>query len=460
MNYLRNWVCSIVLFFFAAGLVQASEPNRTGLWWNKQESGWGLFLVDQGSAMFPAWYTYDQNGKAIWSIGALEPQTDGSHQGTLHRYTGVPFDQISGQAADPAQPFVTATLTFPSTNTLEFTYVKDGVTQTKQLETFGINGSQVQCRFSEQTDASNLTDLWFDPASSGWGVNLVHVDDTVAIAWYTYGADRQPNWYIGALNKQTDGAFTGEVSRGTQGTPYMDIDGKPILNNTEKAGTIMLSTRDDGKLSMAYTIGDVQQEKLIQRLIAGKPQTCTGQPKPTNTFAGKANHVLLETSLGRITIELFPNESPKTVENFKQYVRDGFYDQTIIHRVAKDFVIEGGGYTTNYVQKPTRAPILNEAQNRLSNLRGTVAMARSSDIHSATSQFFINLKDNTFLNHRSPFVPGRFGYAVFGKVVDGMDVVDVMSKVPTRFQNPMGQNVPVTNIVITKVTLLDEAETQ
>lgn len=437
-------------------MVHASEGNRSGLWWNKQESGWGLFLIDQGNIIFPAWYTYDQNGKAIWSIGALKPEADGSYQGVMHRYTGVPLAQINGQAADPAQPFVAATITFPKEDTLTFKYVKDGVTQSKQLEPFGINGHVAQCVFSEQTDLTNLTDLWFDPASSGWGVNVVHVEDTLAIAWYTYGDDRSPDWYIGALNKQADGQFLGDVFRGTQGTPYMDIDGEPILDSTEKAGTITLSTREDNKLTMSYVIGDVQQEKVIQRLIVGKPQTCISTPKPDNSQVGKANHVLFETSLGNITIELFPDDSPKTVQNFKQYVRDGFYNQTIVHRVVKDFVVQGGGYSSDYALKPTRSPIINEARNRLSNKRGTISMARTNLVNSATSQFFINLKDNSFLDHKSPFIASQFGYAVFGKVVDGMDVVDAMAKVPTRFQNPMGQDVPVNDIIIIQAVLLDE----
>ena len=134
-----------------------------------------------------------------------------------------------------------------------------------------------------------------------------------------------------------------------------------------------------------------------------------------------------ETSHGDFTIELFEKEAPRTVANFLKYVEDGFYDGTIFHRVVPGFVIQGGGMEPGPTQKPTRPPIQNEATNGLENLRGTLSMARTSDIHSATSQFFVNLADNDFLDHR----PGNYGYAVFGRVTEGMDVVDRIAAVQT-----------------------------
>jgi len=132
--------------------------------------------------------------------------------------------------------------------------------------------------------------------------------------------------------------------------------------------------------------------------------------------------VLMRTSAGDLTIELYPNEAPATVRNFLQYVEDGFYDGTIFHRVVRGFVIQGGGFTADMMEKDTRAPIENEATNGLMNLRGTLSMARTMDPHSATSQFFINTVDNRPLDHRDRSARG-FGYAVFGEVVDGMDIV-------------------------------------
>jgi len=144
--------------------------------------------------------------------------------------------------------------------------------------------------------------------------------------------------------------------------------------------------------------------------------------------AGKGDPmVVIRTSLGDITVELFQDKAPKSVANFLEYVDDGFYDGTTFHRVIKDFMIQGGGYTKDGKQKPTRPPIKNEADNGLKNKVGTLAMARTSAVDSATAQFFINTKDNEFLNHGSR----DFGYAVFGKVTDGMDVVEKIEGVET-----------------------------
>ncbi len=164
--------------------------------------------------------------------------------------------------------------------------------------------------------------------------------------------------------------------------------------------------------------------------------------------------VKLETNRGDIILELAPKDAPKTVENFLQYVNDGFYNGTIFHRVIKGFMIQGGGMTTDMVQKPTRASIPNEADNGLKNDRGTVAMARTSDPHSATAQFFINTVDNHFLDFRSKDVKG-WGYCVFGKVVKGMQVVDSIENSKTTFKNGM-RDVPVDQVVIERATVLEE----
>jgi peptidyl-prolyl cis-trans isomerase B (cyclophilin B) len=140
--------------------------------------------------------------------------------------------------------------------------------------------------------------------------------------------------------------------------------------------------------------------------------------------------VLLETSSGDILIELFPDKAPKTVENFLAYVDAGFYGNTVFHRVIKDFMIQGGGYGPRMDEKPTREPVGNEADNGLKNERGTIAMARAADPHSADAQFFINLKDNDFLNHTGKNAQG-WGYCVFGRVSEGMEVVDAVAKVKT-----------------------------
>ena len=159
----------------------------------------------------------------------------------------------------------------------------------------------------------------------------------------------------------------------------------------------------------------------------------------------------MDTTMGTITLELDEKKAPATVRNFAEYARSGHYDGTIFHRVIDGFMIQGGGFTRSMDQKPTREPIMNEAMNGLKNLRGTIAMARTMVVDSATSQFFINLVDNGFLDFTSP-TPQGFGYAVFGRVIDGMEVVDAIAKVKTGFSGPH-QNVPETPVVIKRVTL-------
>ena len=164
--------------------------------------------------------------------------------------------------------------------------------------------------------------------------------------------------------------------------------------------------------------------------------------------------VSMETSEGTIKIELWADKAPKTVKNFLRYVDDGFYENTIFHRVITDFMIQGGGHTVDMKQKKTRDAIKNEAAAELKNNRGTIAMARTNLINSATSQFFINVEDNDFLNHKNES-PAGFGYAAFGQVVEGMDVVDKIRSVKTGSFG-QHQDVPVTPVVIQSVKRVDQ----
>jgi peptidyl-prolyl cis-trans isomerase B (cyclophilin B) len=163
--------------------------------------------------------------------------------------------------------------------------------------------------------------------------------------------------------------------------------------------------------------------------------------------------VLLSTSSGDITLELDAVKAPASTRNFLSYVESGFFDGTIFHRVIPGFMIQGGGFTADMGQKPTECSILNEAANGLKNDRGTIAMARTSNPHSATSQFFINLANNGFLNYTAETTQG-WGYAVFGKVVEGMDVVDVIAAVPTGTQGPHS-DVPREPVTMERVTVLE-----
>jgi peptidyl-prolyl cis-trans isomerase A (cyclophilin A) len=162
--------------------------------------------------------------------------------------------------------------------------------------------------------------------------------------------------------------------------------------------------------------------------------------------------VRFETSHGAFTVELFPEQAPITVENFLRYVDDGHFDGTVFHRIVPNFVIQGGGLTADFANKKTRAPITNEANNGLKNGRGTLSMARTSDINSATSQFFVNLKDNEFLDHG----PRDYGYAVFGRIADGMDVIDKIARVRTGTRKGY-QDAPLEDVVIESARRVEPA---
>lgn len=172
---------------------------------------------------------------------------------------------------------------------------------------------------------------------------------------------------------------------------------------------------------------------------AGSSQGAAGSPR-----------VALDTSKGRIVVELYPDKAPKTVENFLAYVESGFFDGTVFHRVIKGFMIQGGGFTPDMEKKGTRAPIVNEAETGLKNERGTIAMARTNDPNSATSQFFINHNDNPGLDYQGPRNPG---YAAFGRVVDGLAVVDEIAGVETGSQKGFA-DVPTEPVVIEKATVV------
>jgi cyclophilin family peptidyl-prolyl cis-trans isomerase len=176
----------------------------------------------------------------------------------------------------------------------------------------------------------------------------------------------------------------------------------------------------------------------------------------TTSYA--ATQVEFKTSEGDFIVELYPDKAPATVANFLQYVKDDFYQKTIFHRVINDFMIQGGGFERDLFEKPTRAPIKNEANNGLKNKVGTIAMARTADPDSATSQFFINLNDNAFLDHTGP-QPDKIGYCVFGKVISGMDVVKKIGIIPTG-QVSRFSDVPTKPIKINSVKLLKKVTAQ
>ena len=179
---------------------------------------------------------------------------------------------------------------------------------------------------------------------------------------------------------------------------------------------------------------------------------CLALSTPLLAQETKPVQAVIETSLGDIRLELYADKAPASVENFVRYAEEGFYDETIFHRVISHFMIQGGGFTADMQKKPTHEPIPNESQNGLSNRRGTIAMARLPQPHSATSQFFINVQNNMNLDHQGG---NQWGYAVFGRVVEGMDVVDDIRFVQTTTQAPFS-DVPVEPVIIETVTILED----
>jgi peptidyl-prolyl cis-trans isomerase A (cyclophilin A) len=191
-----------------------------------------------------------------------------------------------------------------------------------------------------------------------------------------------------------------------------------------------------------------RKETALRKLIALLALSALG----SEAALAADPRVELKTNRGPIVIELNEAKAPKTVANFLQYVKDGHYNGTVFHRVIDGFMVQGGGFDKDMKQKSTRAPVASEAANGLKNDYGTIAMARTPDPHSASAQFFINLKNNDFLNFREP-TPQGYGYTVFGKVVSGMDIVDKIAKVPTGNAGPH-QNVPREPVVIESATIL------
>lgn len=198
-------------------------------------------------------------------------------------------------------------------------------------------------------------------------------------------------------------------------------------------------------------------KKLFLSLLLAAPWLLAAQqPEQTssNPFEKEMPSVIIHTSEGDITVELYEDQAPITVENFLDYARNGFYEGTVFHRVISGFMIQGGGFTRDLERKPTGDAIKNEADNGLSNQRGTLAMARTGDPHSATAQFFINVTDNSSsLDHRGKQSGGTWGYAVFGEVTEGMDVVDKIRFVQTEARGPH-QDVPVEPVVIESIEIL------
>lgn len=274
---LRRSLLSIALLGLpAVGFAQ--QQTKSAVWWNASEAGWGLFIADQGNVLAPYWFTNDVDGEPVWFAAATTLQADGSYRGNIFRITGVPLAQITGQAADPETVIGSAILRFNGDSGVAFEYTVNGVTQSKTLSRFPFGDKDVACTAtaSNRAAASNYSDIWWNPTSSGWGVHISHVDNDLYTTWYTYDTDREPVFYQGVTRRQADGSFSGQLYRTKNGTPYSQINGAVANPGADEVGTLTLRFSDGQNASYSYTIGNVTQTKSIQRFVFGSStNVCT-----------------------------------------------------------------------------------------------------------------------------------------------------------------------------------------
>ena len=297
---LRLFALSILLSL--ASVAATAQTSYQGMWWVAAESGWGFNIAHQGDVLAAAWYTYDTNGKPLWVILSASRQANGSYSGSLYRTTGKPFAQINGTPATQSTSQVgTATLQFPTSSTLQLNYTIGNVSQQKSMTRYNFSATPPTCSFSAapMAGATNFTDLWWNPAESGWGINLIHQDNIVAAAWYTYAADGSPMWLISSPSLQGDGSYSGQVFRATAGTPLLQISGGPAIQPgaMQAVGTLSLRFTDGEKAVMSFTLDGVSQTKNIQRYAFSSPRSVcaaatSGNPGGnSNTACYPAYHV-------------------------------------------------------------------------------------------------------------------------------------------------------------------------
>lgn len=282
---LRSLAATLCLGLAGLASAQSGPALKSATWWDADEAGWGLFTIDQGNVLAPGWFTYDADGEPTWFLvpGAL-PQADGSWKGDILRFSGVPFDQIAGAAANPSTKIGEATLRFDGDKKLAFTTAIAGTTSTRNLTRFPFGDKDIVCRASTapRAAASNYSDLWWSPASSGWGVHISHVADNVFATWYTYDADGEAIFLVGAATKQADGSYTGPLVRQRDGTPFTQIDGTPPSSGADPVGSVTLRFADGENASFSYTIGNVTQTKPLTRLQFGNTTSvCAVEPYTT-----------------------------------------------------------------------------------------------------------------------------------------------------------------------------------
>jgi hypothetical protein len=268
------------IFQRANPLAAPSSEMKSATWWNPQESGWGLFTIDQGGLIAAGWFTFDTDGEATWFLApSASLQPDGSYLSPILRFTGVPFAQILGNAADPSAQLGTTRLRFIGNDGLNFQYTIGALTQTKSLVKFPFGTRDIVCQPSpsaSRATATNYSDLWASPGSNGWGVHISHVGDALFASWYTYDTDREAIYHIASMTRQSGNNFSGPVVRQVNGTPYPQINGATATGGAPSViGTASLSFSNGENANFNYSIGAAVQSKPLQRVVfSTTPTVC------------------------------------------------------------------------------------------------------------------------------------------------------------------------------------------
>lgn len=279
MSRHKNILLSLALLATTGG---ACAQNYTGTWYNAAESGWGLNVVHQGDVLFPTWFTYDTDRKPLWmTVSGAVKQADGSYVGDVYRVKGVPFNQINGVASREVIKVGSAKLSFANLNSLSFSYTINNLpTQSKTMTRLPLGTSSPVCEFTtgSRAGATNYSDIWWNPAESGWGINIFHQDNILFSNWYTYNSTGRDQWYVvPRAERQTDGSYKGDIFEVPDGTPYNQINGAPAFaaGVPKSVGQMVYRFTNGERASITYTIGTITQTKSIERQQFGNPaQIC------------------------------------------------------------------------------------------------------------------------------------------------------------------------------------------
>lgn len=271
----RGLLAAALTLSLASGLhAEAGDETHSAYWWDPADSGWGLYTFDQGNLLGPYWVSYDEAGKPTWFMGLTTPSQDGSYEGELYLFSGTPFAQIGqGPASQAGTPVGQVKLEFDADpRRMLFTHTLDGHTSTREVTRFDFNGKDVVCRAggTQRANATNYSDMWWEPSTSGWGMNIMHLDENLYAQWYTYETGGRASYMTLGLARQTDGSYRGAIHRQNDGgRPYKSGGDMSAQPGGSVIGEAMLRFTDGEHARFEWTVGDKQGHHAIQRLQVG-----------------------------------------------------------------------------------------------------------------------------------------------------------------------------------------------